>query len=331
MASTKATTVEAVDTETGEILEVEILAPDVVSHALTKYNITEAALADLTNKWKGFTIEGVEDKQGYTEAVEGYRRLKKLRTATEAKRKALKEPFLNAGKQIDAEAKRITAVIEPLENAIKAQVDVIDQKLEALRREEERRRVGLITSAGFQLSGQFYVLGPVMILTNDVMAFSEEMLEAEIGRGAQWKQAEDVRKAAEQAELEELRRLKAEQDARQRELDEREARIRAQEQAEQAQKPTPPSSQIIKEGSDPVPAHGNEVKSEAPAMAIVGRGQIGTSAPAPQAGVAPAPHPAFKAGWNQGIERIIQIFTDPKAPAMKRPEWVEYFRKEMLG
>lgn len=333
-ADQQATTAEAVDTETGEILEVEILAPDVVSQALTKYNVTDAALADLKAAWQGFAIQGVEDKAGYTKAVEGYRTLKKLRTGTEAKRKALKAPFYEAGQKIDAEAKRITAVIAPLEDHLKHQVDLIDQQLEAIRREEERRRIAMLTAAGFQLSGQFYVCGPVMILLSDVMAYDEAKLQEEINRGAEWTKAEAERKAKEQAELEELRRLKAENEARQRELDEREARLKAKEQ-QQAQPgdgyqptvdetiPEPPQDSGTTDG----PA---EPQTTAQAAAPSPAPQAAAPAPQPQASTS-GPHPAFKAGWNQGIERIISIFTDPNAQPMKRQEWADKFREQMLG
>lgn len=369
MAQAKATATEAVDADTGDILEVEILAPDVVSQALTKYNVTDAALAELTAAWKGFTIQGVEDKDGYTKAVEGYRTLKKLRTGTEAKRKALKEPFLNAGKLIDAEAKRITAVIEPLETGVKEQVDLIDKQLEALRREEERRRIKLLTDAGFQLSGQFYVLGPNMILFSDVMAFSEEKLQEEVARGSEWAKAEAERKAAEQAELEELRRLKAENDAKAAALAKQQAELDAQQKAIDDQRaslareaggyspasdttsPEPPYESGTAEAPVFSAPEGLQIGSvqlenEAPAIMIVGRGQVGTSAPAqqqaPQAAApqaqAPAeqhishtPNPAFKSGWNHGIERIIQVFLDPQAPQRKRAEWAEVFRSELIS
>lgn len=99
---------------------------------IAEYSKTEAALSELRSRY-GKTFD-VRTTAGMTEAREARRVIKATRTDLEAKRKELKAPALERCKQIDEEAKRITAELEKLE-------DPIDQaiKAEENRKEEEKK------------------------------------------------------------------------------------------------------------------------------------------------------------------------------------------------
>ena len=100
--------------------------------ALTEYNPTEAALADLRQRYADVAFDLTTTK-GDKEARAARKELVTLRTSLEAKRKELKAPALERAKLIDTEAKRIEAAILELEEPIDAQI-----KADEARRERER-------------------------------------------------------------------------------------------------------------------------------------------------------------------------------------------------
>ena len=65
--------------------------------------------------------------------------LKVHRTAIESRRKDLKAPILELGKLVDAEAKRLTAIVEPRELELSADAKAYEDRLEAERKAEEAR------------------------------------------------------------------------------------------------------------------------------------------------------------------------------------------------
>lgn len=99
--------------------------------AIVKYAATEALLTELRDLYadKRFDFATVE---GEAEAADASKKLQKLRTGLEKKRKAFKAPALDLGNRIDSEAKRITTVIEGLETHVNDQITA-----ETNRRAEE--------------------------------------------------------------------------------------------------------------------------------------------------------------------------------------------------
>lgn len=118
----------------------EVLPPQ--NKTIAEYNVTEAALAELEKEFKKDKID-VSTPAGLQAAKQNRMSLVRLRTTLEARRKELKDPVLEQGKLIDAEAKRITSRIlameEPYDAAIKAEERRKEQEREAKRREEEER------------------------------------------------------------------------------------------------------------------------------------------------------------------------------------------------
>lgn len=114
---------------------------------LVEYSRTEAALAELREKYSGATFD-LTTTAGDKAARAARLDLKTLRTSLEAKRKELKAPAVEFGRKIDDEAKRITAEIVALEDPIDAQI-----KADEKRREDERlerERIAAERAAGFR-------------------------------------------------------------------------------------------------------------------------------------------------------------------------------------
>lgn len=123
------------DPKAGTIVDAEptVEIVDLTSTALAHFSKTEAALADLRETYGGKVYDCTTNK-GDGEARHARLVLKDARVNVEKLRKIVKEPYLEAGRKIDSEAKRITTEIEAIEDPIDAQI-----KAEEKRRLEEKQ------------------------------------------------------------------------------------------------------------------------------------------------------------------------------------------------
>jgi hypothetical protein len=181
-----------------------VLNPEEVTHA---YELPDDKIGIMKEFCDGITIAGVQDKENYKTATQALTKVRKTRTGIESKRKQLKEPFLDAGKLIDAEAKRLTALITPIEVALQAKIGVIDSesaRIEAERKAcvDEQMRV-----AGYTKQHGVFTVGKMIISEDMAYSATSELLALYIENGLAAKATEE----AEQAELKRLRDLAAAQ------------------------------------------------------------------------------------------------------------------------
>lgn len=102
-----------------------------MNYEITEYQQTAAAIALLRDKHAG--PFDTTTKEGMALAKEARAEVRGFRTSVEKLRAELKAPLLERGKQIDAEAKRITAELIAIEDPIDAAI-----KAEERRKEEEK-------------------------------------------------------------------------------------------------------------------------------------------------------------------------------------------------
>lgn len=117
-----------------------------VSSALTEYSRVDAGLAELRAKY-GTVVYEVATTAGMKAACEARRAIREPRYKVEEIRKAAKAPLLALGRQVDSEAKRITAALLELERPIDTQINTEECRKEVEKRakeEAERVRVGEI-------------------------------------------------------------------------------------------------------------------------------------------------------------------------------------------
>lgn len=334
----------------------------VTSLAIQSYGVTDATIAELKNDYGKLTIAGVEDKETYNTANAAIGRIRSMRTNVEAKRKEIKEPFLRAGQAIDAEAKRLTAELLPIEEHLKGQVKAIDEEAERRRKAEEIRRVNLLTSSGFTLLGQTYVAVNVVVHWDDVTRLTEDQLQQTVARGI-------AALEEQRAEQERQRQAALEAERKAKELADLEAQLaakRAELAAMQQPQPTAPVDIQVQaaqrnewEGlpgmvtgtqpaathyGDPrnwdsnnvypqnnLPRYDNPPPPPPPANFTEYRQQNGFAsqnepATAPPIGTpAPAKSVYFMDGWEACKARIIKTFIEDATPR-KRAEWVEIFQ-----
>jgi hypothetical protein len=205
--------------------------------SITEYSPTEAALADLAERYKGVSFD-IETREGMQAAIAGRAELRGYRVALEKKRKEIKAPALERCQLIDAEARRITIALEALEDPIDVQIKTEEarkenERLAAVRAEEariaeEQRKIKEAEEARLQAERE------------EIAKRQAELDRAEAARVAAERESarviEEQQRAARQRIEEEERaaRLKREQADRQarveREAEEREAaKLRAEE------------------------------------------------------------------------------------------------------
>lgn len=105
--------------------------------AIAEYSKTEAALAELAQKYKG-VVWNVTNPTEMIEAKKARAEIRGYRTSLEKMRVQIKAPALERCRLIDTEAKRITQALEELENPIDEQIRAEEQKKERERLEKER-------------------------------------------------------------------------------------------------------------------------------------------------------------------------------------------------
>lgn len=223
-----------------------------------EYTPTVQALAELNARLKGVVYD-VTSGKGMDMAKKDRAEVRTLRTDLEKERVRIKAPALERCRLIDAEAKSLTAALLELEQPIDAQIKAEEQRKErekAAKEEAERQRIAAINARfdavkGFPLKAVNKTYTEIEALIEELEATDEEgfdedamkaafvyekrMAKAQLRAAldARWladKEAEKI--AAERAELEELRRIAAEQQA---ELD-RQAEAQRQREAEEARR-----------------------------------------------------------------------------------------------
>lgn len=174
-------------------LEGEILPPTAeqyIKRAVKSYNVTDAHIETLRKEYGNLTILNPFDKEGYEAVRKAIADVRALRSGIENKRKELIEFPLKFQREVNAEAKRITAELEAIEGPLKDKKAYIDNEAERLRKEEEERkraiymeRTNSLFEIGCSFNGSLYTL--------DGSRYGLEVLhvtpsEIEALEGSQW-------------------------------------------------------------------------------------------------------------------------------------------------
>jgi colicin import membrane protein len=206
---------------------------------IAEYSRTAAALSELRTRLAGIVYD-VTTTAGMAAAKRDRAEVRDLRTGLERERVRIKAPALERCRLIDAEAKTITAELEALESPIDDQIKAEECRKEAEKQEKINRefaRVEAIQTALHELHMESAVTGKssaqiterleaMRALVLDPLIYQEMMPQAQIAKGqaidklvmaldaAKYAEAEAAKVEAERKELAELRRLQAEQKAK---------------------------------------------------------------------------------------------------------------------
>jgi colicin import membrane protein len=225
-----------------------------IKYEIQKYKATEAVLADLRKKYEN-TVFDVASTKGMVEARKARAEIRDWRVDLEKERQSFKAVLIKRGRDIDSEAKRLTAELVKLEDPIDLQIQAEENRKEAEKAakvEAERVRVAQIqewigdirnlvvqaaNKTSKEISSLLEGLKAAVEIGEDFQEFRQEAQEAKetvitllesLYADTVAKEEEQARIVAERAEL---ARLRAEQEAREREIaqkhfdDEKKARI----------------------------------------------------------------------------------------------------------
>jgi hypothetical protein len=85
------------------------------SPGLEAFRLQDTAIAQLSQEFMPMTVLNAEDKEGFERVHRARMLVKKHRTQVELVRKGLNQDALAWQKKVNSEAKRITALLEPIE------------------------------------------------------------------------------------------------------------------------------------------------------------------------------------------------------------------------
>ena len=201
------------------------------TNEVIKYAVTDTAIATLAERFLPLKINGVEDKDGFTAVHEARIMVKGYRVDIEKKRKELKQEALEYGKKVDTEAKRITCLLEPIEDHLIKEEDAYNAAKEAiknaarLRAEAEARAKAEAEAAA--LKAQQEAEAARLRAEAEKLAAERRAMEAERRKAEEAAAAERARQKAQQDRIdaerrkveEERQRLANIEAARQRDLE----------------------------------------------------------------------------------------------------------------
>jgi hypothetical protein len=117
-----------------------VLEESVKPSALVKYSIEDAEITNLATQFMPLKINGINDAGGFAAVHSARMVIKNHRVEVEKRRKELKADALEWGRKVDAEAKRITGLLEPIESHLQKEEDAIEAEKERIRNAERLRQ-----------------------------------------------------------------------------------------------------------------------------------------------------------------------------------------------
>lgn len=197
---------------------------DTITKELAKFNITDSAIAELSNRYMGLTIKGLDDKPGFDAVHRGRIDVKERRISVEKTRKELKEDSLRYGQAVDKEAKRIFLLLSPIEDHLSDEENRVTEEKSRIKAEADAKvaaiiqnRINRLFELGCRFDGTNYIYGTLIApqtliktCTDEQFSTFEETLRVAVEADAQKREAEDK---ARQEEATRLLKVAKEQEA----------------------------------------------------------------------------------------------------------------------
>ena len=204
-----------------------------VKQELMRLTIADNAITKMDQEFKNLTIFGIEDKEGYNAVKKAKGLVVKSRNKIDNVKKQMK-------RDVDTEAKRLLARLAPIEEQLSSKLLVIDEEIMKIEEEKKRveqerisNRIKYIVALGMLYDGSNYSYQGLTISNDDIVLFNEEMFKDFIFNVEQKvikeKERLDKIQEEEDAERERLRLQKIEQDKKDKDLKEREDKLKKEE------------------------------------------------------------------------------------------------------
>ena len=205
-----------------------------ITQALAEFDEPKQAIA-MVKSYGTLTL--ADDGIGKVE--QAHKQVKRLRIDIDSRRKSLNEGALTYQRTVNAEAKRLTAEIEPIETALSGQRKIHDEILLKEQQEKHAAKRAVLTARIEKLAQAGCIVNDVAAL--EAMTDDEFLLHcvSEIAKAVSMRlEQEAARKAAEDIEIARLAEIKRQSEEiriRQAELDSERAAMAAEREAMQHQ------------------------------------------------------------------------------------------------
>lgn len=194
----------------------------------TDFAIADEAIAEMAERYLPLIVKGIDDAKGFDEVHKARMVVRGKRVDVENTRKRLKADALEYGRMVDSEAKRIFALIEPIERHLQEQEDKVTKEKQRLKDEAEAKRQAMIRDRLQKLA-----LCGCTYLASDVEGLEQEKFDAFLAdkqrEQLERQEAEARAEAERKAEAERLAKERAELDAQRKVQEAEAARIAAEQ------------------------------------------------------------------------------------------------------
>lgn len=115
-----------------------------MEQSVVEYNVTDAAIAEMESIYMGLSIDDLENKEQFDSVHSARMVVKGKRVEVEKRRKELKVDALAWSKKVDSEAKRIFGKLEPIETHLQDEENKVineQKRIKAAADEAERKMV----------------------------------------------------------------------------------------------------------------------------------------------------------------------------------------------
>lgn len=187
---------------------------------VVEYSVTDAAIAEMKNRYMSLVVKDLADKKGLSEVHEARMVVKGKRIEVEKRRKGLKADALAWGQKVDSEARRIIKALEPIEDHLTSEEEKITKEKARIKAQQERKQ----QERAQERVNEFAKIGKTLPFAAAI-GMSEEDFQSGLA-------IEKAEYEAEQARIAEEKRIEAERLAAEKKAREEEAAKLATERAE---------------------------------------------------------------------------------------------------
>lgn len=209
---------------------------------IIKYDVNEAEIAKLSDIYMNLTIKDFEDIEGFEAVHSGRMVMVKHRTAIDKLRKRTNEDAQTFIKTNNTNAKKLLALMEPIETHLKEEEGKITKEKERIKAEEDRlkkERVEKRVNALLALGVVVAFIDVAMMSDEDftkLLAESEESYVTKLNTQEEERLAKEAEKKKLAEDLAKADALKKELDAKAKELEEKEKKLQTEREAIEAEK-----------------------------------------------------------------------------------------------
>lgn len=151
-----------------------------IENELKKFNVTDAAISELATQYMPLIVKGIDDKDGLKIVNAARKVVKGYRIDVDKRRKELNTDALAFQRRINEEAKRITALLEPIENHLAAEEKKIDDEIERIKLEKERAEAARFQARVISLTGLKFMFDGVHYYSTYLDTFNNEVMKVSV-------------------------------------------------------------------------------------------------------------------------------------------------------